>query len=521
MATGSVPSVRSRINQLAAVFIVPALLIVIGLLVFDYHQARAKLIDHHITTARAMTSLVDKDFASVEATLRALATSPAIADNDLQRFYEQAQEMLSGQIENIVLSDPQGNQVFNTLRPFGAALPPFNTPATRQLLSDRKEAVVSGLFTGKVSMRPMISITVPVWRDNRHVYNLSAGISPWRLNTLLSQQQLPDDWITAILDENNVIVSRTHEMSRFMGRSAAPNLGNALATNNEGYFYGSTSEGVSVLGIYSRSPATKWSVAIGLPTSSLNAALWRQVGWLALGAIVLFALSLAFARTIAKRLARSVTGLIEPALALGEGEKIVMPALDLREADEVGKALTRASRMLEIARYQANHDVLTGLANRGLFQELVNSQLALAGRNGTHVAVLFIDLDGFKEVNDTYGHAAGDDLLYQASTRLRASVRESDVVARLGGDEFAVMLISVLPDKAEALAQNLLETVSAEYDIAGKVATVSASIGVACYPESGATMQELLFAADTAMYKAKQAGKRQVILAQAAHATAD
>jgi diguanylate cyclase (GGDEF)-like protein len=142
------------------------------------------------------------------------------------------------------------------------------------------------------------------------------------------------------------------------------------------------------------------------------------------------------------------------------------------------------------------------------FLDELTHELARAERQGKQLAVLFVDLDGFSDVNDSLGHAAGDDLLVHAADRLRACVRKSDLVARLGGDEFT----AVLPDMRESadaaiVAQHLIAALSQPYDIGHGDTFVAASIGIAMYPADGTTAQELLRHADMAMYRAKAKGR--------------
>jgi diguanylate cyclase (GGDEF)-like protein/PAS domain S-box-containing protein len=164
-------------------------------------------------------------------------------------------------------------------------------------------------------------------------------------------------------------------------------------------------------------------------------------------------------------------------------------------------------------RHQAFHDTLTGLPNRALVLDRGEQMLARARRDSSMVAALFIDLDGFKQVNDSYGHAAGDQLLKVASKRLRSVVRDQDTVGRLGGDEF-VVLLEPGPHNAPAdlLIERLLEVLHQpiELEESGKVISVTASIGLAAsYDES---VEELLRDADFAMYEAKRAGRGRYIL---------
>jgi diguanylate cyclase (GGDEF)-like protein len=165
-------------------------------------------------------------------------------------------------------------------------------------------------------------------------------------------------------------------------------------------------------------------------------------------------------------------------------------------------------RSEEQVRYFARHDSLTKLVNRVAFQERLQQALELADSNGRSVAVLCLDLDRFKLVNDTRGHAAGDQLLADVSSRLLALVRDTDTVARMGGDEFAIVQPMVDdPVEAEILATRLLDVISRPYQIDGTPALIGVSIGIAIYPRHGATAGSLLRNADTALYRAKADGR--------------
>jgi diguanylate cyclase (GGDEF)-like protein len=286
-----------------------------------------------------------------------------------------------------------------------------------------------------------------------------------------------------------------------------------MSFDNEGDFEGRTSEGIDVLGVFSRSGVSNWSVAIGIPSTTVTAELRTTLGWLGVTLVILVASSIGLAVFIGKKIATSVRGLRTPALALGQGQEVVIAPLQLREADEVATALKQASDMLQSARYLATHDTLTGLPNRVLFSDLVNRQIALSERANTQFSILFIDLDGFKPVNDIHGHAAGDWILCEVAARLNDELRSADMAARLGGDEFAVALVGPPGNSARKVAENLVRVVSQPYDFNGHRIRISASIGAAGYPESGTQHHELLRQADLAMYQAKEAGTGKVVCA--------
>jgi len=159
---------------------------------------------------------------------------------------------------------------------------------------------------------------------------------------------------------------------------------------------------------------------------------------------------------------------------------------------------------------QANFDALTGLPNRNMFREHLELEIRKAHRAGQPMALLFIDLDNFKGVNDTLGHDMGDILLIEATQRLRACVRESDTVARLGGDEFTVILGELTnPGSVERVVQNILTNLSEPFRLKEEQVHISASIGITFYPEDAIVIEDLLKNADQAMYAAKKQGRNR------------
>jgi len=170
-------------------------------------------------------------------------------------------------------------------------------------------------------------------------------------------------------------------------------------------------------------------------------------------------------------------------------------------------------------RHVANHDYLTGLPNRMYVQVVLEQTMTLARREHTEIAVMFIDLDRFKNINDTFGHAVGDGLLIQVAARLKQSVRESDLVARLGGDEFVVVMTSHLTVNGEiTVAQKILENLSLPYQVGELTLHSTPSIGISRYPFDALSVEELMKHADMAMYQVKQSGRGQYRFFEPAHA---
>ncbi|WP_076412691.1 EAL domain-containing protein [Shewanella sp. UCD-KL12] len=159
---------------------------------------------------------------------------------------------------------------------------------------------------------------------------------------------------------------------------------------------------------------------------------------------------------------------------------------------------------------QANYDPLTGLPNRRMLLEYLGTELLKADRNQQHLALMFLDLDYFKEVNDTLGHDVGDQLLVETAKRLKGCIRESDVVARLGGDEFTLVLSAIEDNRGvERVAENILARISEPFNLGNDTAYISASIGITLYPDDASTIDSLLKHADQAMYAAKDLGRNR------------
>jgi diguanylate cyclase (GGDEF)-like protein/PAS domain S-box-containing protein len=195
-------------------------------------------------------------------------------------------------------------------------------------------------------------------------------------------------------------------------------------------------------------------------------------------------------------------------------EEVATPLYD-RHSKTIGavsvfRDVTEAALKSEQLAYAADHDPLTGLPNRNLLKDRTRQAIARAQRKHEGFALLFLDLDRFKAINDSMGHASGDALLVDVARRLTDCVREEDTIARLGGDEFVVLLDGPMQKKqVEVIAGKILQTLNQPFRLGEHWATVSASIGASLYPGNGHDTESLLGHADAAMYRAKQLGRNQ------------
>jgi len=187
---------------------------------------------------------------------------------------------------------------------------------------------------------------------------------------------------------------------------------------------------------------------------------------------------------------------------------LLLSVVDARLASRTASLVDSLSQANSQLHHLALHDTLTRLPNRSLLEDRITHAITSSERSGKHFALMFIDLDRFKTINDSLGHHYGDKLLQCVATRLTDCLRAEDTVARLGGDEFVVLLSDIsAPTAAASVALKLLDTLARPMDIEGQQQSISGSIGISIYPEDGTTLRELMSNADSAMYHAKKVGR--------------
>ncbi|MFO1252324.1 MAG: sensor domain-containing diguanylate cyclase [Inhella sp.] len=502
-------SLKLQLGLLVAVCVLPPLAFG-GLLVQRYcEQLRAQVHGQTLLLAKKVMAEVDSEWAAIEGGLAVLATSDDLAQGRLEDFRQRAQAAIaSGILLNYVITDAQGRQLLNTLVPPGQPLPQEGTPPALQRVFSERRTALTDWFIGPVTGRATVAMGVPVRVGDEVRYSLNMGLPAARLSEFLTRQALPDGWLVALIDRSGRIVTRSREAARFMGQPITPDLAEALRQQREGRLIGTTKEGVPVYTAFTTSERWGWRVAVGAPVDLLQAEQRHLLRGLAVaGALALLA-GVLTAMWLARRVLATVHALNHAAATLHQGSALQLPQLQLREAEEVGQALQRAAQAMEQVQYLANHDPLTGLANRGLFFELGRQRLELARRQQRPLALLALDLDGFKGVNDHEGHAAGDAVLKEVAQRLQASCRSADVVARLGGDEFMLLLGDSDAEQARQTGERLLAALAPPW--AATQQPVSVSIGLALFSGGEEDLEALMLRADRALYAAKAAGKHRL-----------
>ena len=353
-ALTSARPIRVSLLLLVACGIVPSFLMVLALIWHVYDREQADLREESVATARAMTNAVDQQLASVQQGLSVLATSRRLREGNMAEFYAQAQEALQGlNVTNVLLVQPDGTQLLNTLVPFGAPLPNAGAAPLLQRIMQTRKPAVSDLIIGAVTGKPVLAVGVPVIQNGLVVYVLSAGMVPQRLQSILQQQRLPQDRITAIVDGRGTIVARTHDQARFIGMPVRPALFDRIKQVAEEVVESTTVDGIPVLSAFSRSTVSGWSVVIGIPRDSLTAELRRTMVWLGLGTLLVLAVTSALAWRLGNAIARSVGDLADAVGAMGRGQSVTIPKLSFREAADLGRAFEHATLLVQDAQATA------------------------------------------------------------------------------------------------------------------------------------------------------------------------
>ena len=223
-------SLRRNLRLLVFVCVLPATLVSAWLTYSTYEMRREQLEQQIVLQSRTVLAELDRDMAAVESGAKVLARAPELAKGDLRSFYLRASEALAaGFVYNYILTDTQGRQVLNTLRPWGTPLPMTGTPAQLGRVFSERATVLTDLFVGPVARRNALALGVPVLRGDEVVYSLNIGLDPIRVQELLTRHQLPQGWVMAVLDGSGHIVARSRDASRYIGQLAVPSLLEAMA----------------------------------------------------------------------------------------------------------------------------------------------------------------------------------------------------------------------------------------------------------------------------------------------------
>lgn len=374
---------------------------------------------------------------------------------------------------------------------------------------------------GQVAQKPIVFITEPLKNpEGRTVGVLAAAMYPSDAHLFGKLESIKlgqSGYFVVLAPQHNLIVSATDQsrvMQAMPAKGLNPLLDRRLEQGYDGPGVSATSQGIETFSVSRRMKTTGWMVLAGVPTqeafASITALRW-QVYLAAFLLSVLVALAL---YQIVRRQWAPIDAAGARIRRMTQGREPFAP-LPIERKDEIGALLDdfnelilwrkKAERQME---YLAHHDTLTGLPNRVLVQDRFAHAKSRADREGTKLALLFLDLDGFKTINDSLGHGVGDALLRQIAERLGGCVRDSDTISRLGGDEFLVLLSDITSaDDTGPVLLKLLERLHEPVRVEARELSTSVSVGVSIYPDDGHDFDTLLKKSDMAMYRAKDAGR--------------
>ncbi len=504
-------SIHSALFLLVSICVIPAVIISIAAIFFYYTHTREALVATSLRRATSISANVDATIKGLQIGLFTLSQSPSLTTRDYASFHAQAKSVLAhfGIARNIYLVAPDGTLLVNTTVPYGGALPATGNLQLVQQVMATGSLAVSDVFIGSVSHIPLVAVAVPVFADGKVALVLAATISPAAMAKVLVNSQPPTDWIISAHDSKTNFIARTRDIDGMIGRPASDDLRAAMGLRPTGTLEGMTREGIAVFAAYTKSALTGWTVSVGIPKDALLASLHNIIATAILVMVLAIALGSTAAMILALQIRKAITALVPPAEALSRSEAVTLPNKTFEETHAVALALQRTSERLRQSEYEAQHDELTGLVNRNFLRAVLPNYLGLCDRNKTALAFLAIDLDGFKAVNDRFGHPAGDEVLRESARRIVAARRDSDVSIRMGGDEFAVVLYDASVAGAHKAACELVTALSQPIATPFGLISISASIGVALYPADADNIDGLLIRADEALYSAKRSGKNQ------------
>ena len=481
--------------------------------------ANDNLANHALLQAAAVERLTHEATGDIQVLAsNPVLQSPSASGAAKSEQLRQAQDFFQV-FEDITLIDPQGNVIDSTTYSYYGSWP--QKAWFQEALAG--SVAISEVHRISSSSRLVVVFTAPVYTDGEISAVVAGQMNMERVWEILDPTKIGETGFLVAIDRHGNLISHPDKellLSRAAGYRESPGSGEVTPLRLEG------PQGQHLAGRMAPVGVLGWQVA-ALQESSETYALANDtiqkvlvaVAVVVVGAIIAsFLLSRAIARPIrvlAAAMARIAAGSLServPAAKLAEIDRLstsfnTMAANLEQKAAELATEVAERKRAEEQIRYLAYHDSLTGLASRALFKDRLTLALAQARRREQMLAVLFIDLDRLKLVNDTVGHAMGDHLLQAVGERLVGLVREGDTVARLGGDEFTVLLPDVAGvQHTVGVASRVLESLRQPWVLGGLEFVVTASLGIAVYPGDGEDAETRLTNADMAMYQAKDSG---------------
>ena len=340
--------VRSHIVLLVAAVLVPIVLLSVVAISFLLAAERKAALRGMEELARASVLVMDQEMLLARATAQTLAAAPSLARGDFAAFYEQARSANAGRAMHTALISEDGQQLFNTVKPYGTAIaaPTDLVRARVAGVLQGRRPVYSNLIKGSATRQYVVSVEYPVTTADGRRLLISQWMFSSRLNELLPTKNIPDSWLISVFDRQAITIARNKGAQQYVGQLPRPKLRQAILARHEGISRSHVREGIDMYGAWAISPATGWSVGIGVPVDEIEHAAVRSVALIALG----FALAILFAVIGAILVSRRLVGAIDKAsqaaAMLGERKMPQLEPLPVEEMNRLQTSLYRAGRLL-------------------------------------------------------------------------------------------------------------------------------------------------------------------------------
>lgn len=448
----------------------------------------------------------------------------AIADPvAMQRWLKSNDAIVSLFSFGVVVVTPDGKGAIADYPPLPGRLElDFNERDWFRQARDTGEFAIGKPTIGRAAKVPVVQMAVPIRNPQKQIIGVLMGVtaldSPGFLDLVQKNMVGNSGGMLLVSPRDKIFVTSSDPALRLQ---PTPEAG--LVPLHDKAMLGWRGTGILVnaqhheeLAAVVDVPSAHWYLVVCTPTAEAFKSVELLLSKVMKGGLLVGLLVIGFLVVVLSYMFRPLVDSAAQMRDMAKGDVPLAP-LPLVRHDEVGamvksfnELVTRLLQSQKQMSYLAHHDPLTGLPNRMAFQANMAQSIALAERQKGSLAVLFMDLDGFKLVNDTHGHDVGDLLLQQVATRLRECVRASDIVGRLGGDEFVLLMTdNPSPKEASQIADKLIARVSEPYIFGNRQMRIGASIGIALFPEDAATADQLLVLADSAMYVAKRGGGKR------------
>jgi diguanylate cyclase (GGDEF)-like protein len=482
-------------------------------------ELRQVIARQELSLLTSAAALIDNDLQNKQQLLNSLTEhspgrEPAL--DQMQALFE-AHEALRDQFFNVTAFDASGNLVAS-LRDRNARRINISERRYFQDTLNSKEGVISAPFKSALSGRPVVVLTQPLRDADGRIVGIILGaidlLRPSFSGQLDALRSSADGYLFLVTDDGIIVHHPNKNLVLEKIDDNPGTLGEAALRGGEGWEDGLLDDGIPTLLVHKHLRLVDWTIGLSYPVRSAFAPMQSIRLRAFAGAAILTGLAGLFGWAVTHKLLRPLVKLRRHVEDVGAG-RVGIGVFDVASADEFGhlsRAFYALSQLREKAERElhrlATTDALTGINNRRMFDEFFPNVLARAARSGHQVGLAFLDIDHFKQVNDTLGHAAGDAVLVEFARRLTHAVRITDTVARLAGDEFVIVFEHLdSATEADLLGRKILDAMQQPFVIGEAQRSITTSVGIGLTTNANVDMEDVMRAADQALYGVKAAGR--------------